>query len=118
MLPVVVSFGASLVAVSLSDGEGTGQYSSFLAGFMPGRATTRFRNQIGVSPKTAAGGVRFERAMADIGGRSSAEVADEHGYADQSHLTREVVRCSGEPPRAPLAARRPTAYTALGAETR
>lgn len=229
LLPLVVSFGDPLEVVSLSDGEGTGRYSSFVAGFMPGHATTRFtgsqrcvqiyltplgafrllghpgvelarrvvgledvtpvfggplperlaetptwagrigtveqalltaldagpapdpvvawlwerivdsggraridelvartgwshrhvtarfRTEIGLSPKAAAGVVRFERATAEAGGRSLADVAAEHGYADQSHFTRDVVRYAGEPPRALLAAGRPTAYTALGA---
>ena len=228
LLPVVVSFGDPLEVVTLSDGEGAGQHSSFIAGFMPGHATTRFtgtqrcvqvyltplgayrllghpghelarrvtgldevapflggslperlaetptwadrisvveqallsalgngpepepfvawlwdriretgggariddlvaqtgwshrhvttrfQTQIGLSPKAAAGVVRFEQAMADLGGRSLADVATAHGYADQSHFTREVVRYSGEPPRVLLGARRPTAYTALG----
>lgn len=229
LLPLVVSFGDPLEVISLSDGEGAGRYSSFIAGFMPGHATTRFvgtqrcvqvyltplgayrllghpgqdlarrvtsleevapflggslperlgqtatwagrigvveqallsaldagpesepvvawlwnrirrsggrariddlvtesgwshrhvatrfRDQIGLSPKAAAGIVRFERATADLGRGSLAELAAEHGYADQSHFTRAVVRYAGEPPRALLAAQRPTAYTALGA---
>lgn len=43
-----------------------------------------------------------------------AEVAARHGYADQSHLTRDVVRYAGEPPVALAVSRRPTAHTALG----
>jgi len=77
-------------------------------------AATRFRDQVGLSPKAAAGVVRFERAAADLGRRPLADVAVAHGYADQSHLTREVVRYAGEPPLVLQAARRPTAYTALG----
>lgn len=79
-------------------------------------ATTRFRSQVGLPPKAAAGVVRFERAAAEIGLRPLAELAAEHGFADQSRLTREVPRYSGEPPREFLAARRPTTYTALGAD--
>lgn len=230
LLPLVVSFGDPLDIVSLSNGAGTGCYSSFIAGFMPGHATTRFagtqrcvqiyltplgayrllghpgselarrvtgldevapflggslperlaetptwadrigvveqallsaldngpepepfvawlwdrirdtggrarindlvaqtgwshrhvttrfQTQIGLSPKAAAGVVRFEQAMADLGGRPLAELAAAHGYADQSHFTREVVRYSGEAPQALLAAHRPTAYTALGSD--
>lgn len=229
LLPVVVSFGDPLEILSLSDGEGRGRYSSFVAGFMPGHATTRFtgtqrcvqvyltplgayrllgipgqelarrvvgleevapflggslperlagaatwagriglveqallsavdtgpepdpvvdwlwnricdsggraridelvaqtgwshrhvttcfRTQIGLSPKAAAGIVRFERAMACLGSKPLSDIASKYGYADQSHFTRDVVRYTGEPPRALLAAHRPTAYTALGA---
>lgn len=228
LVTVVLSFGDPLEVVSLSDGDGTGGYSSFVVGFMPGHATTRFtgihqcvqvyltplgayrllgvpgdelarrvfsiddvvpmlggslidrlagaslwtdrlrvvegallalldagptpepfvawmwdriigsggrariddlvaqtgwshrhvtsrfRSQVGLPPKWAAGVVRFERAAADIGRRPLAELAAAHGYADQSHFTRTVLRYSGEPPREFLAARRPTAYTALG----
>ena len=74
---------------------------------------TRFREQVGLSPKTAASVVRFEHAAADLGSRPLAEVATEHGYADQSHLTREVVRYAGEPPGMLALANRPTAFTAL-----
>lgn len=76
---------------------------------------TRFRHQVGLSPKAAAGVIRFEQAVADIAARSLAELAVTSGYADQSHLTRDVVRYAGEPPHALRAARRPTAYTAIGA---
>jgi AraC-like DNA-binding protein len=228
LLPLVLSFGDPLEVVALSDGEGTGWHRSFVAGFMPGHATTRFehsqqcvqvyltpvgayrllglpgrelarrvlpagdvaptlagslpdrlaaagswgerlalvedavlrlatvgsepepfvtwmwhriqvsrgqvrigdlidrtgwsgrhatarfRDQIGLTPKAAAAVVRFEHAAADLGRLPLADVAARHGYADQSHLTREVVRYAGEPPRALAAQRRPTAYTALG----
>lgn len=75
---------------------------------------TRFRNQIGFTPKTAAAVIRFEHASAHLGQRPLAEIAARHGYADQSHLTREVARFAGESPLEFARARRPTAYTALG----
>lgn len=230
LLPLVLSFGDPFEVVNLSDGEGVGRYSSFVVGFMPGHATTRFtgthrcvqvyltplgayrllgvhghelarrvvsvddvaprlvgslpdrlaeapswadrnslveqvllsalhaapepdslvtwmwdrildsggrtriddlvartgwshryvatrfRSHVGLPPKAAAGVVRFEHAAADIGSKPLAELAAEHGYADQSHLTREVLRYSGESPREFLAQLRPTAYTALGTD--
>ncbi|WP_176884197.1 AraC family transcriptional regulator [Nocardioides sp. YR527] len=76
--------------------------------------TTCFQRAVGLTPKAAAGVVRFERAAADLGRLPIAEVAARHGYADQSHLTREAVRYAGEPPAALAAGRRPTAHTALG----
>ncbi|MEU0269554.1 AraC family transcriptional regulator [Nocardioides sp. NPDC006303] len=84
--------------------------------------TTCFRRAVGLTPKAAAGVVRFERAAADISTSSIhrlgtlpvAEVAARHGYADQSHLTRDVVRYAGETPAALAVSRRPTAHTALG----
>lgn len=76
--------------------------------------TTCFQRAVGLTPKAAAGVVRFERAAADLGTLPVAEVAARHGYADQSHLTRDVVRYAGEPPSALAVSRRPTAHTALG----
>jgi AraC-like DNA-binding protein len=76
--------------------------------------TARFRNQIGLTPKAAAAVVRFERANAELGTTPLAELAMRHGYADQSHLTREVARYAGEPPIELTRAQRPTAHTALG----
>ena len=43
-------------------------------------------------------GGRFERAAADLGRLPLTEVAIRHGYADQSHLTRAVLRHAGETP--------------------
>ena len=78
--------------------------------------SSRFRDQTGLTPKTLAGVVRFERATAAMARWSLATVAARHGYADQSHLSRDVLRFSGETPRALRDARRPTAHTALGTE--
>ena len=75
---------------------------------------TRFREEVGLTPKEAAGVLRFERAAAGLGTLPLADLAVRCGYADQSHLTRDVVRHAGEPPKALAAAQRPTAYTALG----
>ncbi|WP_251149733.1 helix-turn-helix transcriptional regulator [Cellulosimicrobium sp. Marseille-Q4280] len=75
---------------------------------------TVFAENVGLTPKRAAGVVRFEHASADLGVLPLAEIAARHGYADQSHLTHDVVRYSGETPSALAAARRPTPSTALG----
>jgi AraC-like DNA-binding protein len=77
-------------------------------------ATTRFRDQVGLTPKAAAAVVRFERASADLGTAPLSELAIRHGYADQSHLSHEVARYAGEPPLELARAQRPTAHTALG----
>ncbi|MFE6645349.1 helix-turn-helix domain-containing protein [Nocardioides sp. NPDC057772] len=76
--------------------------------------TTAFQRTMGLTPKAAAGIVRFERAAVDLGRLPLAEIAARHGYADQSHLTRDSVRFAGEPPAVLAASRRPTAHTALG----
>lgn len=76
--------------------------------------TTAFAEEVGLTPKQVAGLVRFERASADLGRLPLAEVAARHGYADQSHLARDVARYAGETPGALARARRPTPLTALG----
>jgi AraC-like DNA-binding protein len=60
----------------------------------------RFRDQVGVTPKTAANIFRFEHAARalSLGQGSLAEVAVGAGYTDQSHLTREFRRLAGGTP--------------------
>ncbi|WP_131815432.1 helix-turn-helix domain-containing protein [Thermostaphylospora chromogena] len=63
------------------------------------RSWSRFKAQIGVTPKRAAMIVRFDRALRRLGTTASvAEVAAEIGYADQSHLHREVLKFTGRTP--------------------
>ncbi|WP_143591445.1 helix-turn-helix domain-containing protein [Thermoactinospora rubra] len=63
------------------------------------RFWNRFKSQIGVTPKRAAMIVRFDRALRRLGTTASvAEVAAEIGYADQSHLHREVLKFTGRTP--------------------
>ena len=76
--------------------------------------TRTFGDEVGLTPKGAAGILRFERATAELGTVPLADLAARRGYADQSHMTRDFVRYAGEPPAALAAARRPTAHTALG----
>ncbi|MFI1518799.1 helix-turn-helix domain-containing protein [Kitasatospora cineracea] len=55
------------------------------------RLWSRFRAQVGLSPKQAARLVRFDHAAHRLAaGQRPAAVAAEAGYADQSHLHREV----------------------------
>jgi AraC-like DNA-binding protein len=63
------------------------------------RLWSRFRSQIGITPKRAAQLVRFDHAAHQLAaGRSAAAVAAESGYADQSHLHRDVVAFTGATP--------------------
>ncbi|MFD0971774.1 helix-turn-helix domain-containing protein [Plantactinospora endophytica] len=63
------------------------------------RLWSRFRAQIGLSPKRAARLVRFDRAAHRlVAGVGAARVAAEGGYADQSHLHRDVVAFAGVTP--------------------
>jgi AraC-like DNA-binding protein len=61
----------------------------------------RFRNAVGYGPKTLQRILRLQRALALAGRRRPyrlATLALEAGYADQAHMTREMVELSGAPP--------------------
>ncbi|GIH59744.1 helix-turn-helix domain-containing protein [Microbispora siamensis] len=63
------------------------------------RLWSRFHSQIGLPPKRAAKLVRFDHAAHRlVAGGSAAQVAVEAGYADQSHLHRDVVEFTGVTP--------------------
>jgi AraC-like DNA-binding protein len=71
------------------------------AGWGRKRLWSRFRSQIGVTPKRAAQLVRFDHAAHRLScGHSPALVAAESGYADQSHLHHEVMAFAGMTPSA------------------
>lgn len=67
----------------------------------------RFHAATGYGPRALARILRFSRLVAalDAGRTDLARLAHELGYADQSHLTREVRRLSGLPPRELIQAR-------------
>jgi AraC-like DNA-binding protein len=69
------------------------------------RLWSRFRSQIGRTPKHAARLVRFDHAAHRLAaGDSPAQVAAESGYVDQSHLHRDVRTFAGLTPTAVAAA--------------
>jgi AraC-like DNA-binding protein len=69
------------------------------------RLWSRFRSQIGLTPKRAAQLVRFDHAAHRLAaGDSPALVAADSGYADQSHLHRDVMAFAGATPAAIAAA--------------
>lgn len=58
-----------------------------------------FRTQVGIAPKELASLVRFRWLLARMNARTSwADLADEAGYADQSHMVRSFVRRTGMTP--------------------
>jgi AraC-like DNA-binding protein len=63
---------------------------------------TRFREEIGLPPKTVARIMRFERAVSLLGRRDSAlaGIAFECGYYDQAHMNRDFREFAGAPPAA------------------
>lgn len=65
------------------------------------RLWARFHAQIGLPPKRAARLVRFDHAAHRLAaGQDPARAAAEAGYADQSHLHRDVVAFTGTTPAA------------------
>jgi AraC-like DNA-binding protein len=69
------------------------------------RLWSRFRSQIGLTPKRAAQLIRFDYAAHRLAaGHSPALVAAESGYVDQSHLHRDVMTFAGLTPTAIAAA--------------
>jgi AraC-like DNA-binding protein len=71
------------------------------AGWSRKRLWSRFRAQVGLTPKRAAQLIRFDRAAHRLAaGESAALVAAESGYADQSHLHRDVRTFAGITPTA------------------
>jgi AraC-like DNA-binding protein len=64
------------------------------------RLWSRFRSQLGLPPERAVKLVRFDHATHRlVAGEGAADVAADSGYADQSHLHRDVKRSPGRPPR-------------------
>lgn len=63
------------------------------------RLWSRFRSQLGLPPKHAVKLVRFDHAAHRlVAGEGAARVAADAGYADQSHLHRDVVAFTGVTP--------------------
>jgi AraC-like DNA-binding protein len=63
----------------------------------------RFRQQVGLRPKTAARLVRFDGVWQRLDGRRPLDwglVARQAGYADQAHLVREFRQFTGTTPTA------------------
>ncbi|MEQ4304867.1 helix-turn-helix domain-containing protein [Plantactinospora sp. B6F1] len=63
------------------------------------RLWSRFRSQLGLTPKRAAMLIRFDHAAHRLAaGHSAARVAAESGFVDQSHLCRDVMALAGMTP--------------------
>jgi AraC-like DNA-binding protein len=63
------------------------------------RLWSRFRSQLGLPPKSAVKLVRFDHAAHRlVAGEGAARVAADAGYADQSHLHRDVMAFTGATP--------------------
>lgn len=63
------------------------------------RLWSRFRSQVGLTPKHAARLIRFDHAAHRLtAGHDPVLVAAESGYVDQSHLNRDVAAFAGLTP--------------------
>jgi AraC-like DNA-binding protein len=63
------------------------------------RLWSRFRSQLGLPPKRAVKLIRFDHAAHRlVAGEGAARVAADTGYADQSHLHRDVMEFTGATP--------------------
>jgi AraC-like DNA-binding protein len=72
-------------------------------GYSRKHLVTLFEEHVGFAPKRYANLVRFDRVLQALRARSNAPWADlalRHGYADQSHLCRDLRRFSGLTPTA------------------
>lgn len=70
-------------------------------GYSDRRLATLFDAEIGLSPKTAARVIRFDRARRAVAASAPGRlgvIAAEHGYSDQSHLVRDFVAFAGRSP--------------------
>jgi AraC-like DNA-binding protein len=76
---------------------------SRLIGISSRQMQRRFSAAVGYGPKTFQSVLRFQRllflASNGAGQQDLADLAARTGYADQSHMTREVQRFAGTPPR-------------------
>jgi AraC-like DNA-binding protein len=84
-----------------SRGQGRIDQLAAEVGWSRKRLWSRFRSQVGLTPKRAARLVRFDHAAHRLAaGHDPARVAAEAGYVDQSHLHRDVVAFTGTTPTA------------------
>ncbi|MBB5959384.1 AraC-like DNA-binding protein [Saccharothrix tamanrassetensis] len=67
-------------------------------GWIRQHLVTRFRDQFGLGPKSAARVLRLHRAVSLMPGSPPATIAAECGYADQSHLNRDFRALTGTTP--------------------
>ncbi|WP_297626809.1 helix-turn-helix domain-containing protein [Nocardia sp.] len=84
--------------IILSRGRFRVEHLATRVGWSRQRLWSRFGTQIGLTPKRAAMLVRFDHAVHRLVlGHPPAQVAADSGYADQSHLYRDVREFTGTP---------------------
>ncbi len=96
-------------------------------GYSRRRLSDVFSAELGLTPKTAARVIRFERARRDLGARAStgdharpdldlAGLAVDHGYYDHAHLVRDFTDFTGLSPTGWLDAEFPNVQASGGSE--
>jgi AraC-like DNA-binding protein len=104
-LAVDPEVGFACRQMAISHGQVRVERLASEVGWSRKRLWSRFRSQIGLTPKHAARLVRFDHAAHRLAaGDSPAQVAAESGYVDQSHLHRDVRTFAGLTPAAVAAA--------------
>jgi AraC-like DNA-binding protein len=84
-----------------SRGQARVEYLADKVGWSRKRLWSRYRSQVGITPKRAAQLIRFDHAAHRLAaGDGAALVAAENGYADQSHLHRACIAFAGVTPKA------------------
>lgn len=100
--PVVAEIEWAWRQLDLSRGTVTVQSLAHELGWSRKRLIVRFRDAIGLTPKTAARVLRFQALRARVAAAATrpswAGLAVDCGYADQSHMIREVRRLTGLKP--------------------
>lgn len=80
-------------------GQARVEYLADEVGWSRKRLWSRFRAQVGLTPKNAAKLIRFDQAVRRLAaGHSAAAAAADGGFVDQSHLCRDVKDFSGLTP--------------------
>jgi len=84
-----------------SDGRAPVHALASAVGYSERHLANQFRAELGLTPKTAARVIRFDRARRALAGDVTrkpvriGEIAARHGYCDQSHLVRDFVDFAG-----------------------
>jgi AraC-like DNA-binding protein len=103
--PIDQSVGAAIRWLARDPNAHVQQLSNWI-GLSSRQLQRRFSSAVGYGPKTFHSILRFQRVLYLASGehkdKTLADLALQAGYTDQSHMTREVRRFSGTPPKGVL----------------
>jgi AraC-like DNA-binding protein len=91
---------AAVARIEASAGKARVDSTARAAGMSMRNFQTRFREQVGITPKEFARLVRLQATLRalDAGDANISQVAADSGFADQAHATRELRRVTGLAP--------------------